>query len=302
MPSTATPRAPRGRLILAFALVYVIWGSTYLAILYAVQTIPPFLMAATRFALAGALLYAWSMSRREERPTRRMWRDAAITGVLLLCGGNGAVVWAEQHVPSGIAALIVAVVPVWMVLIDWLRPQGARPAGRVFVGLALGLGGLVMLVGFDVVRGGAGSVDLLSAGILVAGSLAWAIGSIYNRHSARPKSALLGTGMQMIGGSIALAILALGRGEPSRFDLASVSAASLIAWVYLVLIGGVVGFTAYIYLLHSTTPAKASTYAYVNPVVAVFLGWAVAGEPVTARTVVAAGVILSGVALITLGD
>jgi drug/metabolite transporter (DMT)-like permease len=290
----------RTRLIAAFAAVYIVWGSTYLAIRYSVQTIPPFLMGGSRFLVSGAILVAWANYRGEPATSLRSWIDATITGVLMLCGGNGAVAWAEQRVPSSIAALLVAVVPLWMVLIDWLRPHGVRPRISVILGIVIGLSGIFLLVGRDSLSGG--SADLVGSLVLIAGSLSWAAGSIYSRHTGDAHSAVMSTGMQMIGGSIGLMLLSLVLGEFGSFHPSNVSTASAIGWIYLVTFGGLVGFTAYIYLLRVTTPAKAATYAYVNPLVAVFLGWAIAGEPVTARTLVAAAVILAGVAMITLGQ
>lgn len=291
----------RTRLIAAFAAVYIVWGSTYLAIRYSVETIPPFLMGGSRFLVSGVILVAWARFRGEPATTFRAWRDATITGVLMLCGGNGAVAWAEQRVPSSIAALLVAVVPLWMVLIDWLRPHGVRPRASAMIGIIIGLGGLFLLIGPDSLSGG-GDANLTGSVVLIAGSLSWAAGSIYSRHSGHAHSAVMATGMQMIGGSVGLMLLSLLVGEVRHFQPSHVSTASLIGWMYLVTFGGLVGFTAYIYLLRVTTPAKAATYAYVNPLVAVFLGWAIAGEPITTRTLIAAAVILGGVAMITLGQ
>ena len=290
----------RARLFFAFAAVYTIWGSTYLAIRFSVETLPPLLMAGARFVIAGGLLLAWTLARRgTSAPTRRDWTTGAISGALLLLGGNGAVVWAEQQVPSGMAALLVAVVPLWMVLLDWMRPGGRRPPVLVFVGLALGLAGLALLVGPGALRGSAGAVAPLGAGILMLGSLSWALGSLYTQRAPRPSSGTAGSGTQMVAGGVFLLLAALLAGEPAQLDLAHASVRSLLAFAYLVTFGSLVGFTAYFYLLTHTSAAKAATYAYVNPVVAVFLGWALANEPVTARTVVAAAVILAGVAIIT---
>lgn len=302
-PGDAAPQQHgRSHLIAAFAAVYVVWGSTYLAIRYGVESIPPFALAATRFLVSGALLYAWARWRGSSAPTRRQWRDAAIAGVFMLTGGNGAVVWAEQRVPSGIAALLAATVPLWMVLIDWLRPRGRRPTRAVLAGVLIGLCGLVLLVWQPNAKDSGGAVDALGAAVLVAGSLMWAIGSVYNRHGDHPGSAPMSTAMQMFGGGAALLLLALATGEVAHFSMATVTRASALGWLYLVVFGSLLGFTAYIYLLRATTPAKASTYAYVNPLVAVVLGWAIASEPITWRTIVAAGVILVGVALITIGQ
>ncbi|HEX6850769.1 MAG TPA: drug/metabolite exporter YedA [Candidatus Polarisedimenticolaceae bacterium] len=283
-------RAFRTKLLLAFAAVYLIWGSTYLAIRYAVETLPPFGMASARFLLAGSILFAAARLRGAGSPTPRMWRDATIVGSLLLLGGNGLVTWAEQRVPSGIAALIVACVPLFMVAL-----QRRVPGVREGAGLAGGLIGIVLLVGRP---GSDGAVDLLGAGALVLASLSWAVGSLFSRRAVLPESGLLATGMEMLGGGAALAIVSLLRGEPASFDAARVTASSCLALAYLVTFGAIVGYSAYMWLLSATTPARAATYAYVNPVVAVFLGWAIAGEPLTGRTVAAAAVIVVSVALI----
>ena len=292
-------RSDRGRVIGAFAAVYIVWGSTYLAIRYAVESMPPLLMAGSRFAVSGAILYAWARFRGAAKPNAAEWRTAAITGFLLICIGNGSVAWAERRVPSGLAALLVAVVPLWMVLLDWIRPGGARPRKAVFAGVIVGLIGLAVLVGRDSLSGH-GGVDALGAGVLVAASMSWAIGSVYNRHGARPDSAAMSTALQMLGGSVSLLVLGFAIGETSGMHMAAITRESWLGWVYLVTFGALLGFTAYIYLLRNVSPAKASTYAYVNPVVAVVLGWAVAGEAVTPRTVIAAAIILGGVAMITI--
>jgi drug/metabolite transporter (DMT)-like permease len=264
-----------------------------------VETLPPLLMAGVRFIIAGAILLLWSRIReRGGGPSAQDWLTGLVSGALLLLGGNGAVVWAEQRVPSGIAALLVAIVPVWMVLLDWLRPGGRRPVSLVFVGLALGLVGLGLLVGPEALQGG-GSIDLTGAGVLVLGSLSWAVGSLYTQRAPKPSSANRGSGAQMFAGGLCLLVVALATGEGAQLDLAHASTRSLLGFAYLVTFGSLIGFTAYVYLLAHTTAAKASTYAYVNPVIAVLLGWAFANEPATSRTLVAAAVILAGVAIIT---
>lgn len=294
-----TDTYPRSRVLAAFAAVYIVWGSTYLAIRYAVETFPPFLMAGTRFLVSGTILYAFMRSRGAPKPTGREWRDSAIAGVLMLCCGNGGVAWAEQRVPSGLAALIVAVVPLWMVVLDAVRPGGVRPAVRVMLGVVIGLIGLVVLVG-PATLVGRGAVDATAVIVLMIASFAWALGSVFNRHSVRPPSAGLATGLQMLGGSVVMILAGFAMGEGRGFDPRAISAASWIGWIYLVTFGSLIGFTAYVYLLKAVSPAKASTYAYVNPIVAVLLGWAVVGEPVTPRTMVAAAIILGGVAMISL--
>ena len=296
--------APPSRLALAaaFAIVYVIWGSTFLAILFAIETLPPFLMASARFIVAGSLLYGWArLANGAAAPTRAHWRGTAVVGVLLLLGGNGLLVWSEQRIPSGVAALLVGTVPCFMVLIDWLRPGGLRPTRLVVAGLLLGLLGLVWLVGPDTLMGG-GRADIVGATVVVLGSFSWALGSIYSRHAATPASPFLATAMQMLAGGAALLVLSILLGEPWAFDAGSVSLRSALGLLYLVVFGSIVAFSAYIWLLRVSTPTRVSTYAYVNPVIAVLLGWALAGEALTARMAIAAAVIVSGVALITLAS
>ena len=290
-PSTA-------RVLAAFAAVYVVWGSTYLAIRVAIETLPPLTMAGVRFLLAGAVLYAFMRARGEPAPTRRQWRSTAVVGALLLLCGNGGVVLAERTVPSGVVALLVAVVPLWMVLLDWWRRGGVRPAAQTLAGLVVGFGGMVLLVGPGSLAG-AGGVDPLGAGLVMFGAFAWAAGSIYARGAPLPRSPFLATGMEMAAGGALLLLAGALRGEWSGIDPSAFTARSLAAFAYLVVFGSLVGFTAYIWLLGVSTPARVSTYAYVNPVVAVFLGWALLGEPVTARVLLAAATIVAAVAVIT---
>jgi drug/metabolite transporter (DMT)-like permease len=288
----------RWRVIAAFAAVYSIWGSTYLAIRFAVQTMPPFLMAGTRFVIAGAILYAWMRLRGTPAPTRGQWRATAIIGGLLLMGGNGVLAWAEQTVPSGLAALIIATVPVWMVLLEWLRGDGTRPTAGVVIGLALGLVGIVLLVG-QANFAGDNPVNPLGVIALVFAALSWATGSFYARHAPVPAASLLGTGMEMLAGGAMLLIAGLITGEFGQLKLDQVSLRSLLAFGYLIVFGSWVGFSAYTWLLRVVKPALSSTYAYVNPVVAVFLGWALAGEALTVQTLLAAAIIVAAVVIIT---
>ena len=288
--------ASKSEIVLAFAAVYVLWGSTYLAIRFGVETIPPFLLAGLRHSTAGLLLYAWTRRRGAARPQPKHWRSAVVVGGLMLLGGNGLVTWAEQRVPSGLAALIVASVPIWMTVIDGVQRR-ERPHGIVVVGLLLGLGGLAFLLAPGQFAGGS-HVDPLGAAALLAAALFWAIGSLHARRAALPSSTLLATSMEMIGGGALLFAAAAATGEWRSFSLAAVSTRSLLSLAYLVVAGSLLGFTAYIFLLGATTPARVSTYAYVNPVVAVLLGWLLAGEAVTPRTLVAAAVIVAAVALI----
>ncbi|HET7565571.1 MAG TPA: drug/metabolite exporter YedA [Gemmatimonadaceae bacterium] len=289
------------KIVAAFAAVYLIWGSTYLAIRFAIDTIPPFAMAGLRQFIAGFVLYIWMRSHGAERPTIAQWRSATIVGALLLVGGNGAVVWAEQRVASGPASLIVAMVPLWMVVFEWARPRGVRPSAWVLAGIALGLAGIALLVGPGTFAGGE-PIDHIGAAVLVLGSLSWAEGSLYSRRAKLPSSPLLGTSMQLLGGGVLLILIATLTGEWHAMAPGAVSIKSMSALLYLVIFGSLVGFTCYIWLLRVSTPARVSTYAYVNPVVAVILGWAFAGEPLTARTALAAATIIGAVALITVGQ
>jgi drug/metabolite transporter (DMT)-like permease len=284
----------RLKLILALAAVYVVWGSTYLAIRYAVESLPPFSMAGVRFLLAGGLLYGWARLRGAARPQPVHWRSAAIVGGLLLLGGNGIVVWAERFVDSGLTALLVSTTPLWMVVLYWLFQGGTRPGPRLIAGLVLGFAGVALLA-----RPGSGQVAPFAAGMLVFASLCWASGSLYSRRAPLPSSPLLATGLEMLCGGALLMVAGLVAGEPWSFEPSAVTAASFWSFLYLVFVGSLVGFTAYIWLLKAAPPALASTYAYVNPMVAVFLGWAFAGEPVTSQTLLSAAVIVAGVALIT---
>lgn len=286
------------RILIALAAVYLIWGSTYIAIRFAIETIPPFLMGGARFAAAGAILYAAARLAGAKKPRRIHWGTTTVIGGLLIACGNGGVVWAEQRVPSGLASLLVATVPVWMVLLDWARPEGRRPSSWVMTGLGLGFAGLALLVGPQGLSGD-GRINPVGAAVLISGSIAWAGGSVYSLRAPLPDSRLLATAMEMLTGGGLMFLAGLLTGEGTGFQLSAVSLRSAVSFVYLIIFGSLVGFTAYIWLLNATTPARASTYAYVNPVVAVFLGWFLAGEPLTMRTVLAAAVIISAVAVIT---
>jgi drug/metabolite transporter (DMT)-like permease len=288
------------KIVAAFAAVYLIWGSTYLAIRFAIETLPPMLMAGVRFLAAGAVLYGWMRLRGVERPGRAQWRAAAIVGVLLLVGGNGGVVWAEQRVASGLTALIVSMVPVWVVLLEWLGPRSVRlgrPRRAVLIGVGGGLLGVVLLVGPGDLLGGA--VDPLGAGVLVMGSLSWAFGSTLSRKLPLPSSAGLGTAMEMLAGGAALLVIGLVAGEAWRLDLAGASTKSVLSLVYLSIFGSLIALSAYVYLLREVAVSKVATYAYVNPIVALLLGAAFAGEELSPRTMIAAATILGSVVLIT---
>lgn len=286
--------ALRWKIAIAFFAVYVFWGMTYLAMRVAVEEIPPYLMAGGRFVLAGGVLYAWARRRGDPAPALQQWRAAAVVGGFLLLGGNASVAWAEQRVPSGLAALLVGVMPIWMVSLEWLH-RGSRPSKQVVAGLLLGAVGVGLLV---LPQDGGNGMDLLGAAVLILAAASWAWGSVISKSAPLPTSPFLATSMEMIAGGVLCLLIGALSGELREFSFPAVSARAALAWLYLVVFGSLVAFTAYIWLLGVTSIAKVGTYAYVNPVVAVLLGWAVLGEPVTLRTVLAATVILLGVALV----
>ena len=275
--------------------IYIVWGSTYLAIRFAVETIPPFLMAGFRFLFAGLILYGWRILSGDRPPTLRQWRSAAIIGILLLLGGNGLVSWAEQHIASGVAAVLVGTVPLWIVLIDALLVR-RKPRARILLGVLIGFGGIVLLVG---PWQEAYQVDLLGALAVVMGALLWAGGSIYSRGADLPESPLLGTGMEMLSGSAGLLIAGTLLGEWPGFEWASVSVESLAGLGYLIVFGSLIGFTAYTWLLRNAPTPLVSTYAYVNPLVAVLLGAVLADEVLNWRVMLATLIIIGSVVLIT---
>ena len=291
--------APRWLVLTAFGLVYVLWGSTYLGIRIAIETIPPFLMAGVRFLIAGAILYAFARGRGAPRPERAHWRSAFIVGALLLVLSNGGVTWAEQTVPSGITSILVCIAPLWMVTLDWLFFGGQRPTLTMTFGLLLGLAGVIVLIGPDQIAHG-GGVDPAGAAVLLTAPVFWCFGSLWSRQAPLPKAPILAIGMEMIGGGVILLVAAALTGELAHVDIQAISARSYAALAYLVVFGALIGFTAYLWLLRVTSAANVSTHSFVNPVIAVFLGWAIAGEQVTARTLAASGIIVAAVALITL--
>lgn len=290
--------APRWLVIAAFAAIYIIWGSTYLGISFAVQTIPPHIMVGVRFIIGGTIMFAILRWRGVPMPKMLHWRSALIVGILLLGLGNGSVSWAETMVPTGLASLMIAVVPLWMVLMDWARPGGTKPKGGVFLGIALGLVGMVLLIG-PAALGLDRPLNYTGVAIMVLASVSWSLGSIYSRHAAIPDNPLMLTAMEMLTGGVFLMAMAFVLGEYNGFEVSQVSTLSIAALIYLILFGSFIGFTAYVFLLQVSTPAKVSTYAYVNPIVAIFLGWSLNGEEITLITLAASGIVLAGVAIIT---
>ena len=296
-PLPHTPARTTTLVLMAFAAVYVVWGSTYLAIRIGIESFPPLILAGLRHITVGLFLYPILRRKTGIRPTAANWRTAVVTGGLLLFVGNGGVSWAEQTVPSGIAALLVATVSLWLVIVDWLRPGGVKPAPRVAMGLLMGFLGLALLVG-PAHLGGSERVDPRGAAVLVVASLAWACGSLYSKHGGMPSSPMLGVAMQSFAGGAILLIAGLFAGEFHALHLGAILLRSWLALAYLIVFGSGIGFSAYIYILHKSTAARVATYAFVNPVVALFLGWLIAGETITLRTVIAAAVILTAVILV----
>ncbi len=296
---TAPERPSTLRLVLAWAAVYLIWGSTYLGIRFAIESIPPFLMAGSRHFLAGLLLYLWSRLRQGvPAPAWGDWVRAAGLGVLMLVTANGATTWAEQLVPSGLTALIVCTSALWLVLLDWLWRGAARPGGRTVAGLVAGFGGVALLVVPGNFAGG-DHVDLVGAVVLTGAALSWSVGSIYAIKLGRPKHATLFVSQQMIVAGCILVAVAGMSGELNAFSLASVTTTSATAYLYLAVFGSLISYSAYFWLIRHTTPDRLATISYVNPLVAVILGWGLADEALSARTLVAGAVILLAVGLIT---
>lgn len=286
-------------IVLAFAAVYLIWGSTYLGIRYAIETLPPFLMAASRFLTAGLILFVWSAAQGESvRASLSQWPRALIIGALLLLCGNGGVTWAEKYIASGLAALLIATEPLLVVMLNWAITR-RRPNTKVLFGVFIGLAGVALLIGDGLRQAEASSMSLIGSGVVVLSSFAWATGSVYVNRRPIQASTSMASGMQMLAGGSLLLLLALTAGDFQRLNLANASWRSLAAWIYLTIFGSLVAFTAYSWLLRNVTTSRAATYAYVNPVVAVLLGWLLASEPLTSRMVIAAAIIIGSVALIT---
>jgi drug/metabolite transporter (DMT)-like permease len=288
--------APRGRVIAAFAAIYLVWGSTYLFMRFAVETLPPFWASGVRYFTAGVILWLLALPAIRTATRRVPWRGHAIVGTLLTLG-NASVAVAVQRIPSGVASLLVAMTPCWMVLLEWWRHRGQAPRRGVVAGLALGIAGMLVLIGPG--RIGGEPIDLVGAGVVLAGTVAWSSGSIYSRTLERHDSPLHTSAVQMLCGGASVTLISFLLGEFGRVNVADVSTRSWLSMVYLVLVGSVIGYSAYMYLLGVTSAARVSTYAFVNPVVAVVIGAVFANEPLTPRLMIAGAVIVLAVALIT---
>lgn len=287
----------RSALILAFATIYLVWGSTYLGIRIAMETIPLFAMAGTRFVLAGTLLFAFLRFRGAPLPTARQWRINAVIGTFLLLGGNGFVVWAEQFIPTGITALLIGGGPLFIVLTEWAWPGGTRPTLITAGALLVGFAGVTWLAA-PWENSTAGGLHVPGVIALLLACIFWAIGSIYSRHAKHGADPLLASSLQMLTGGATLLIAAALHGDFSRLELAVISSRSWTAFGYLIFVGSLIGFSTFVWLMKNCAPAQVATYAYVNPVVAVLLGSLFLNEPIAARTLVAAAIIVAAVAII----
>ncbi|HEY1771166.1 MAG TPA: EamA family transporter [Chthoniobacterales bacterium] len=296
----AAPAPRKLAIVVAFAALYLIWGSTYLAIRFAIATIPPLLMAGARFLLAGLIMYAIARRQGRERSSLGEWRTAFIIGTCLIFVGNGGVTVSEQWVASGLASLLVATVPIYIALLGWLSGTAPRPRPLVFLGLAGGFVGVGILVGPALTARPGDNLHHVGAGMLVLlfASLVWSIGSLYSRRTHHSTSPFLSSAQTMLCGGALTFFAGIASGEARGFSLRQITPLSLGAFVYLVLVGAIIGYTAYIWLLRYCDPAKVATYAYVNPVVAVALGALFAGEQLSARTALAAAIIIGSVALV----
>jgi drug/metabolite transporter (DMT)-like permease len=296
---TAQKHQPKALIILAFLALYIIWGSTYLGIKYAIETIPPFFMAGARFAIAGLLLFAWCIIKKEPAPSLKSIGVNALAGILMLFVGNAAVVYSEQYLPSGLVAIIVATVPLWFVLLDKKQWHFHFSNKLIIAGLLIGFAGVLMLFAGKGSAGVTGSkMKLISFFVLIIGSIGWAIGSLYSKYKKTNGSTIVKVSIQMLAGGVAAILAGFISNEQSGFALANVSTTSILALIYLITLGSLVAFIAYIWLLSVRPPSLVGTYAYVNPVVAVFLGWLIAGEVITIQQVIALSIVLVGVLIV----
>ena len=296
---TAQKHQPRALIIAAFFALYIIWGSTYLGIKYAIETIPPFLMVGVRFLIVGLLLLVWCIAKKEKLPSFKSVIAISFAGVLMLFIGNAAVVFAEQYLPSGLVAILVATVPLWFVILDKKQWQFHFSNRQIILGLLVGFAGVMMLFAGKGSIGITGSnMKIISFFVLILGSIGWAIGSLYSKYKKTDGSTFLKVAIQMLAAGITALITAFVIGEQKDFSFSQVSRTSILALIYLITLGSLVAYVAYIWLLSVRPPSLVGTYAYVNPVVAVFLGWLIADEAITTQQIIALSIILVGVLLV----
>jgi drug/metabolite transporter (DMT)-like permease len=294
--SSPLQRPSAGVIVFAFAALYVLWGSTYLTIAIAIETIPPFLMAGTRFVTAGVLLFAFLRWRGDPTPLRAHWRTGFLTGTLLMLGGNGGVTWAEQYVASSVTALVIATTPLWAALLPWIFRKSPAPKPLIFGSIAVGLLGVGLLVWKP--GNGHSQTEIFGFVAIVAATLSWATGSLWSRALPQPENPLMTCALQMLCGGGMQVLMSIVLGEWNRFDPAAISTRSLSCWVYLIFFGSIGGFGAFVFLLRWSSPARVFTYAYVNPLIAVFLGWLVLNEPIGWNMLAAAVLIVISVAMV----
>ena len=289
---------PTWKTLLAFAIIYFVWGSTFFAIRVGVREVPPFLLAAVRFSVAGLILYAWMIARGERSPTRRQWRSVFLLAILIFVFDYGLLFWAEQRVPSGMAAVMLATIPVYMALSEIIFLRTQRLTVRLAVALLIGVGGVVVLVSRSLNVGGA-PIDRLGALALLVAGISWSAAATLTRKLPLPPSKVMSSGVQMLAGGVMLALTAATLGEFRNFHPSDISRAAWLSLVYLIIFGSIVAFTAYVWLIHHESPTKVGTYAYVNPVVAVVIGYFLGGEPLGLRTILGTAFVLISVVVIT---
>ena len=294
----ATRPPARWKTLLAFGIIYFVWGSTYLAIRIGVSEVPPLILASMRFTVAGAVLYGWMLARGERSPTARQWLNASLLASLMFVLDYGLLFWAEQRVPSGLAAVMLATIPVFMALSEIVFLRTQRLTVRLAVALLIGMGGVAVLMSRSLNLGGA-PIEHAGAIALLIGSVTWSLASALGRKLQLPESKVMSSGVQMLAGGILLAVAAAGFGEFQGFHPAAVSRGAWLALAYLIVAGSIIGFTAYVWLLHHQSPTKVGTYAYVNPVVAVAAGYFLGGEAVGQRTMIGTALVLVSVVVIT---
>src|SRR5467141_2450641 len=294
----ANTHRPMWKTLLAFAIIYFVWGSTYLAIRVGVREVPPFLLAAMRFLIAGLLLYGGMIARGERSPTGRQWTSASLLAILIFVLDYGLLFWAEQRVPSGVAAVMMATIPAFMALSEIIFLRTQRLTVRLTLALLIGIGGVAVLMSRSLNLGGA-PIDMVGAAALTVASISWSVASVLTRKLPLPPSKVMSSGAQMLAGGMFLALTAAALGEFRSFHPWTVSRAAWLSLLYLIVAGSIIGFTAYVWLIHHQSPTKVGTYAYVNPVVAVLVGYFLGGEPLALRTIVGTALILVSVLAIT---